>query len=108
MDVTADLVVGNVKRLQRAGPVQPEAQITGLLRKYRPYAWFPEDDNNWKTAAGFIARRMREEGVHCRIEPVSPHGQDKEAKAQAFQGLAASGQVWLPVGPWATTSWTST
>jgi len=99
MDVTADLVIGNEKTLMRDGPVQPGAPIQGLIRKHRPYAWFPEDDNNWKTAAGFITRRMREERVSCRIEPMSPHGQDKAAKAQSFQGMAASGRVWLPVGP---------
>ncbi len=88
LDVTADLVVGN-----------KEEGISGLIRKHRPYAWFPEDDNNWKSAAGFITKQMRAEKVGCRIEPVSPHGQDKQAKAQAFQGMAASGRVWLPVGP---------
>lgn len=99
MDVTAEKVVGNLKDRTRSGPMTPEGAVEGLIRKHRPFAWFPEDDNNWKTAAGFVARRMREEGVSCRIEPVSPHGQDKAAKAQAFQGMAASGRVWLPVGP---------
>ena len=34
-----------------------------------------------------------------RIEPITPHGADKQVKAQAFQGLAASGCVWIPEGP---------
>ncbi|MBL8773889.1 MAG: terminase family protein [Phenylobacterium sp.] len=99
MDVTVDLIVGNERAAARPGPVQPDVTIRGLIRKHKPFAWFPEDDNNWKAVAGFVARRMREEGVSCRIEPMSPHGQDKEAKAQAFQAMAASGRVWLPVGP---------
>jgi phage terminase large subunit-like protein len=33
------------------------------------------------------------------VEPISPHGGDKAAKAQSFQGMAAMGRVWLPEGP---------
>jgi len=96
MDVTADLVVGNAKN-----PSRPEHEpiVEGLIRKHRPFAWFPEDDNNWKAVAGFVQRRLREEGLGCRVEPVSPHGRDKAAKAQSFQGMAASGRVWLPLTP---------
>ena len=99
LDKTADRVVGNIKAAE-ASDYDPERTVyQGLLRKHRPYAWFPEDDNNWKSAAGFITKQLREERLGCRIEPMSPHGQDKMAKAQAFQGMAASGRVWLPVGP---------
>lgn len=87
MDQTADRMTG-VKKLAK----------TGLIQKHRPFAWFPEDDNNWKAVAGFVTRRMREETVSCRIEPISPHGADKQTKAQAFQAMAASGRVWIPVG----------
>lgn len=72
---------------------------TGLIKKYRPLAWFPEDDNNWKSSAGFIQMAMRKERAFCRIEPISTHGGDKAVKAQSFQGLAASGAVWFPEGP---------
>lgn len=88
LDKTADRVVG-----KKAEGKQ------GLLKKHKPYCWFPEDDNNWKSAAGFITRMMREEKASCRIEPVSPHGRDKSAKAQAFQAMASSGRVWIPEGP---------
>lgn len=88
LDVTADKIVGN-----------RESCITGLLERHKPICWFPEDDNNWKTAQGFIRRMMREQKRHCRIEPVSPHGSDKPTKAQPFQGMAASGRVWLPDSP---------
>lgn len=96
MDVTADLVVGDARNPSRS---EHEPIVEGLIRKHRPFAWFPEDDNNWKAVAGFVQRRLREEGVHCRVEPVSPHGRDKAAKAQSFQGMAASGRVWLPLTP---------
>ncbi len=97
LDVVADGVIGNheaVKKDSKRGP-----QVDGLLRRYKPFCWFPEDDNNWKAAAPFIARIMREEGNYVRIEPISPHGADKPTKAQSFQAMAASGRVWIPEGP---------
>lgn len=97
MDVTADRIVGNLKTAEDREPKPPIVQ--GLIRKHEPFAWFPEDDNNWKSAQPFILRQMRAEGVRTRIEPMSPHGHDKAAKAQSFQGMAAMGQVWVPEGP---------
>jgi predicted phage terminase large subunit-like protein len=97
MDVTADRVVGNLKTGPSRDPQPPP--MAGLIRKHQPFAWFPEDDNNWKSAAPFIIRQMKAEGVRTIIEPLSPHGHDKAVKAQAFQGLAAMGQVYIPEGP---------
>lgn len=71
----------------------------GLLPRYKPFCWFPEDDNNWKSVAGFVTKMMREERVSCRIEPISPRGSDKAVKAQPFQAMASMGRVWLPEGP---------
>lgn len=93
LDVLANKVVGN-KKPPRGAPA-----IEGLLKKHKPFAWFPEDDNNWKAAAPFITLQMREQGNYVRIEPISPHGADKPTKAQSFQGLASSGRVWIPEGP---------
>lgn len=73
--------------------------IIALIKKHKPFAWFPEDDNNYKSAEPFILLRMKQENVRLRIEPMSPHGQDKASKAQSFQGLAAMGSVWVPEGP---------
>lgn len=88
LDKTADRVIGNKAE-----------GIVGLIPRHKPFCWFPEDDNNWKSAAGFITRLMRERSTHCRIEPMSPHGSDKPTKAQPFQAMASSGRVWLPEGP---------
>lgn len=88
LDVTAERVVGN----------KAEGK-TGLIQRHKPFAWFPEDDNNWKAVAGFITKMMRKEGVFCRVEPISPHGADKQVKAQPFQAMAAQGCVWIPEGP---------
>ncbi|CAG9255959.1 terminase large subunit domain-containing protein [Paraburkholderia caribensis] len=98
MDKMTAEVVGNVEAAKRR-EVAPEDRRTGLLRKYHPFAWFPEDDNNWKSVAGFVTAAMRLEKQFVRIEPISPHGADKEVKAQAFQGMASSGAVFLPEGP---------
>lgn len=97
MDVTADRIVGNLK----TGPRRPDKPppMQGLIRKWKPHAWLPEDDNNWKTARPFIVRQMREEGVVTILHPLSPHGGDKAMKAQSFQGMASMGQWWVPVGP---------
>jgi len=74
-------------------------KIIDLIKRHQPFAWFPEDDNNWKTAEPFIVKRMTEEGAFTRIAPMSPHGHDKAAKAQSIQGMAAMGRVWIPLGP---------
>lgn len=71
----------------------------GLIAKHKPFAWFPENDNNWKSVAGFVTKMMREKSIFCRIEPISPHGADKQVKAQPFQGMASMGRVWIPEGP---------
>lgn len=75
------------------------SRIIGLIQKHEPFAWFPEDDNNFKSAAPFIIQQMKASSVRTRIEPISPHGSDKAAKAQSFQGMAALGMVWIPEGP---------
>jgi predicted phage terminase large subunit-like protein len=88
LDKSAERVIGN-----------RDEEKVGLIQKHRPFCWFPENDNNWKSAAGFITTAMRKQNVHCRIEPISPHGADKPTKAQAFQAMASMGRVWIPEGP---------
>lgn len=95
LDVLADRVAGNRKRIKRPGT----PDLAGLIAQHRPLAWFPEDDNNWKAAAPFIEQQMTTEGNFVRIAPLSPHGQDKPTKAQSFQAMAANGKVWIPEGP---------
>lgn len=70
-----------------------------LVKKWHPFCWFPEDDNNWKSIKGFVAREMKRKGVHCRIEAISPHGSDKPTKAQAWQGMVSMGMVYIPMTP---------
>jgi predicted phage terminase large subunit-like protein len=95
LDQLAELIIGNVRDFKRPSD-QPV--VSGLLRDWQPFAWFPEGDNNYKAVEGFIIKRMREEGVHCRIEPISPNGQDKATRAQAAQAMAAMGRIHFPEG----------
>lgn len=69
-----------------------------LIKDFKPFCWFPEDDNNWKAVAGFVRRQMVTEKIYCRIESVSPHGHDKPTKAQPFQAMASCGRVHIPEG----------
>lgn len=98
MDKLVAEVVGNVEASKHR-EIEPADRRSGLIRKYKPFAWFPEDDNNWKAISGFVTAAMRVEKQFVRIEPISPHGADKEVKAQSFQGMASSGAVFLPEGP---------
>jgi len=93
MDELAEIVIGNLKDDHRQ-PDKPK--IEGLLRQWKPFAWFPEADNNWRAVEPFVMRRMREEGVRCRIEPISPNGADKATRAQAAQAMAAMGRIHIP------------
>ena len=69
-----------------------------LIKRHKPFAWFPEDDNNWKSVAGFVTKEMRARQIFCPIHPISPHGADKTIKAQAIQAMAASGRVHIREG----------
>jgi hypothetical protein len=69
-----------------------------LIKKWKPFCWFPEDDATWKATAGFVRAAMRRTKIHCRIEPLSAAGQDKPTKAQPFQAKASMGEVHIPTG----------
>lgn len=102
MDVVADRVLGvTLEEAAKRTKATRETvvPIVGMQKRFKPLAWFPEDDNNWKSSAGFVKRLMLEKEGWIRTEPISPHGADKPTKAQAFQAMAASGRVWIPEGP---------
>jgi len=90
IDISIDKVVGKT--------VNGVVEIKGLIKQFKPFCWFPEDDNNWKAVSGFVRRAMITARTFCRIEPVSPHGHDKPTKAQPFQAMASCGRVHIPEG----------
>lgn len=69
-----------------------------LIRKWKPYCWFPENDNNWKSAKPFVVAAMRRHRIFCNIEEISTQGGDKPTKAQPFQAKAAMGEVHIRAG----------
>ena len=95
MDELCDIIVGNLNDRHR----DERPALEGLIRQFKPFAWFPEGDNNYRAVEPFILRRMREEEVRCRIEPISPHGSDKATRAQAAQAMAAMRRIHIPEGP---------
>lgn len=69
-----------------------------LIAKWKPLCWFPENDNNWKSAKPFIVAAMRKHKVRCRIEEITTQGGDKPTKAQPFQAKASMGEVHIRAG----------
>lgn len=98
VDADGDLYMLDGFRNQETMDVTVDKALS-LVKKHKPFAWFPEADNNWKTVHPFVTRRMREQNTFVRIEPLSPHGSNKAVKAGPFQAMAASGRVWIPIGP---------
>lgn len=89
--------------IERDGEGKLKVLPTGALRliqKWKPLAFFPEDDNNWKAVGDMFQQALRETGIYIRIEPQPTSGLgDKVVKAQSFCALASLGQVHLPRGP---------
>lgn len=69
-----------------------------LIKKWKPLCWFPENDNNWKSAKPFVLAAMRKHKIRCRVEEISTAGGDKATKAQAFQAKASMGEVYIRGG----------
>lgn len=91
MGIEFDEATGETRVASRGG--------LALIRRWKPLAWFPEDDNNWKSAKPFVVAAMRRTRTYCRIEEISTAGGDKPTKAQPFQAKASMGEVHLPEGP---------
>lgn len=71
-----------------------------LIQRWKPLAFFPEDDNNWKSVGDMFLQALRETGIYIRIDPQPTSGLgDKVVKAQSYCAIASLGQVHLPNGP---------
>lgn len=90
MGVFIDPVTGD-QRLAAEGALP-------LIAKWKPLCWFPENDNNWKSAKPFVVAAMRKHRTRCRIEEISTSGGDKPTKAQPFQAKASMGEVYIRSG----------
>lgn len=67
-------------------------QKLDLIAKYKPLCWFGEGGVIQKAVEPMLKRRMRERGVHCRLEWLSSVS-DKPTRARSFQAMAATGRV---------------
>jgi len=98
VQATIDVAMGVKLDLKTGEQTVADEGALPLIKKWKPLCWFPENDNNWKSAKPFVVAAMRKHRVLCRIEEISTQGGDKPTKAQPFQAKAAMGEVHLPVG----------
>lgn len=66
-----------------------------LIKKYRPRAWFAENDPTFRSIHPMLKGWMLEFGCLVPIYTIPTTG-SKEQKAQAYQALASIGKVYLP------------
>jgi predicted phage terminase large subunit-like protein len=84
---------------QAPADVAVEAML-GLMRKYRPLAWWAERTHIKQSIGPFLRKRMHEEGVFCAIHEMVPVA-DKLTRSQSIQGRAAMKRVRFPgFAPW--------
>lgn len=94
---TIDVAMG-IKHDEMGRQALADEGALPLVKKWKPLCWFPENDNNWKSAKPFVLAAMQRVGVRCRIEEISTQGGDKATKAQPFQAKASMGEVHIPNG----------
>ena len=68
-----------------------------LIAEFKPLCWFGEGGVIQKAVEPMLRRRMRERGVHCRLEWL-PSVHDKPTRARSFQAMAATGRVHFEAG----------
>ena len=89
---------------QKTADIWIEEQLA-LVRKHNPYCWVAEGGVIRRAIEPFLKKAMR--GDKLRDEPATYFrtewiisNLDKAANARSFQGLAASGRVWIPRTEW--------
>lgn len=95
-----DEAIGIVRDAATGKTTIADSGALALIRKYKPMAWFPENDNTWIAIRGFVESAMLETNTFARIEPLPTKGSgDKMGKAVAFQAMASMRRIHLPAGP---------
>ncbi|UZK70764.1 hypothetical protein OKW76_07010 [Sphingomonas sp. S1-29] len=96
---TMDIALGLSRDANAKTVIAPEGAFA-LIRKYKPRAWFPENDGTWAAIKSMVSAAMIETKTFVTIDPLPTKGSgDKVGKAVGYQAMAAMGQVHLPVGP---------
>jgi predicted phage terminase large subunit-like protein len=95
LDPDGDLYLLDWWSGQASSDVWIETQLD-LIDKWKPQAWIGESGPIRRAVEPFMVRRMRERRSLCRLEWL-PSIHDKPTRARAFQAMAASGMVYLPL-----------
>jgi hypothetical protein len=72
-------------------------RVCDLMKLHKPFCWFGEAGQIRRAIAPYWTRRMRERKAYCRMEFI-PSIKSKAIRARAFQAMASSGRVHLPLG----------
>lgn len=86
-----------------SGQTTPDVWIDAfldLVKAHNPLGAVGESGQIRRAVEPFLARRMDERGIYCRMEWIS-RTKDKAAMARAFQALASRRKVFLPRKQWA-------
>ncbi len=75
-------------------------EMITMMKRRKPLTWWAEKEKITKAMGPFLKRAMREEGVFCYVEEVTPSG-DKQVRAQSIRGRMAAGMIRFPrFAPW--------
>jgi predicted phage terminase large subunit-like protein len=69
--------------------------MLGLIRRYKPLAWFAERGHISKSIGPFLRKRMMEENTFASVRDLPLSG-DKQTRAQSIQGRMAMRKVRFP------------
>lgn len=83
---------------QKTADVWIDSQIE-LAKTHDPYCWVAEGGTIRRSIEPFLKKRVRERGTYFRIEWLTSN-KDKPTNARGFQGLSATGKVWIPRCEW--------
>ena len=85
-----------------SGQTTPDIWIDEELRlatKHDLYCWVAEGGVIRRSIEPFLKKQQRDSKAYVRTEWITSN-KDKAANARAFQGLAATGKVWIPRTEW--------
>jgi len=80
---------------QRCDTQQTVTAMIAMMKRRSPRTWWAEKGHISKSIGPFLHKQMREDGVFCYIEEVTPV-RDKQTRAQSIRGRLQSGMVRFP------------
>ena len=86
-----------------SGQTSPDVWIESsidLMLKHKPEKWLAESGVIRKSVEPFLKSRMEQRNVWDTLLEWLPTTGDKRAMARSFQGMAASGRVYIPLCKW--------